>query len=54
MLHLIPKRLKAPGSLEVEDRGIHMETGWVGEEVWCVLWSSQRVDGEGQGMEHGV
>jgi hypothetical protein len=31
--------------------GIHMVTGWGGEDVWDV--ESRRVDG-GQGMEYGV
>ena len=53
MMHLILKRLEAPGSLEArwgESGGIHMEMGWVRRRCW--MWSSRRVDGEEQGMEY--
>jgi hypothetical protein len=39
MMHLTLKRLEAPGSLEVRwggEWGIHVETGWGGEEVWSM------------------
>ena len=52
MMHLIIKRLEVPGSLEVRwggDRGIHMEMGWGGEEVWDV---EQSEGGWGMGMEY--
>ena len=55
MMHLTLKRLEARGSLEVGwgwGGGIHMETGWDGEEVWDV----EQLEGgwEGQGIEYGM
>jgi hypothetical protein len=55
MMHLTLKRLHAPGSLEVRwgvGVGIHMKTGRVGKR--CGMWSSQRMDGRGQGIDYGV
>jgi hypothetical protein len=50
MMHLTLKSLEAPGSFrdqrEWEGGGIHLETGWVGEEVWDV---EQSEGGWGQG-----
>jgi hypothetical protein len=52
MMHLTLKRLETPGSLEVRwgmgVGGIHMETGWGGEEVWDV---EQTEGGWGAGNE---
>jgi hypothetical protein len=53
MMHLIIKRLEVPGSLEVRwggDRGIHMEMGWGGEEVWDVEQSEGGWGGKGNGI----
>jgi hypothetical protein len=39
MMHLTLKKLEVSGSLEVRysgGGGIHVETGWGGEEVWDV------------------
>jgi hypothetical protein len=53
MIHLTLKRVEAPGSLEIRwGGGIHVETGWGGEEFG--MWISRRVDGEGRGMEYEV
>jgi hypothetical protein len=58
MMHLTLKRLEAPGTLEVRwegGGGIHVETGWGGEEVWDMeqmesgwglgngIWSIKRI-----------
>jgi hypothetical protein len=51
MMHLILKRLEAPGSLEVR-WGAEWRQGWSGEEVWDV----EQLEGGWQrkGMEYGV
>jgi hypothetical protein len=55
MMHLTLKRLEAPGSLEVRwgGGGIAMwRWGVMGRR--CRMWSSWRMEGEGQRMEYGV
>jgi hypothetical protein len=56
MMYLTLKGLEAPGSLEVRSgggEGIHVETGWGGEEVWDMEQSDGGWGG-GAGMEYGV
>jgi hypothetical protein len=55
MMHLTLEKLEAPGSLEIRWSG-----GWVhphgdrGVRRMYGMWNSQRVGGEGRGMEYGV
>ena len=53
MMHLTLKRLEAPGSLESRwggGRGIHVETGCGGEELWNV----EQLEGWREGVENGI
>jgi hypothetical protein len=52
MMYLTLKRLETPGSLEIRwgvGGGIHVETGWFGEEVWDVMGR-----GEWGGVVNGI
>jgi hypothetical protein len=52
-MHLILKRLEAPGSLKLRcsgELGIHVEMGWGGEEVWDEEQSEGGWRGTGNGI----
>jgi hypothetical protein len=53
MMHLTLRRLEVPGTLRSGRVGvgsIHMEMGWVGEEVWDVEQLEGRWEGVGNGI----
>jgi hypothetical protein len=55
MMHLTLKRLEAPGVLRSGEVGLGASKWrWGRVERRGGIWSSQRVDREGWGMEYGV